>query len=200
MTDKDEQARQTSAPNLQAGEPPAQPESNWGDDERAEGVEDGRGDRSGADLPDALLHARPWRAAKSLLRLRAQIDAQAPGRLRTSDGTVGDTAHQSRKSDHNPWIVDGLKGVVTAMDITNDPAQGCFSDALARSLVRSQDPRIKYVISNRRIANSSPQGGHPAWAWRPYGGASPHDHHVHVSVRSDKALYDDEADWTFDLS
>jgi hypothetical protein len=198
MDDRDEQARQTAPQKPQTGEPPAQPETNWGDDERAEGVEDGRAERP-TDLPDAFLRARPWRAAKSLLKLRAQVDARAPRRVRGSDGTVGDAGHQSRRSDHNPWVVDGVTGIVTAMDITNDPAHGCTSDALARSLVRSRDPRIKYVISNRRIANSSPQGGHSAWAWRPYGGASPHDHHVHVSVKSDKALYDDESDWTFDL-
>ncbi|HKV33547.1 MAG TPA: hypothetical protein VJP89_04485, partial [Pyrinomonadaceae bacterium] len=59
-----------------------------------------------------------WRVAKSLLRLREQINELAPNRSKASDGTIGDAAHASRKSDHNPWVKDGSIGVVTAMDIT----------------------------------------------------------------------------------
>jgi hypothetical protein len=132
-----------------------------------------------------------WRVAESLLALRAQVNAKFPSREKGWDGTIGDEAHASRASDHNPWVRDGKDGVVTAMDITHDPKNGVDSYKLAEQLRLSQDPRIKYIISNRRIASSEVV----PWAWRKYSGANPHDHHVHVSVKPIKALYDDKAPW-----
>lgn len=134
-----------------------------------------------------------WRLAKSLERLRTQLNAKNPNRNKASDGTVGDAAHASRSSDHNPWVKDGGTGVVTACDVTHDPAGGCDAGLLADVLIASCDPRIKYVIWNRRICAGT-EGPQP-WAWRKYTGASPHDHHVHISVKADKAHYDDARDW-----
>jgi hypothetical protein len=131
-----------------------------------------------------------WRVAKSLLTLRQQVDAMAPGRDKSSDGTIGDQAHQARNSDHNP----NSDGVVTAMDITNDPAHGVDSGALADMLRLSKDKRIKYVISNRRIFSSTVS----PWQWRPYNGTNAHTKHVHVSVVGDEALYDDTDEWAID--
>jgi hypothetical protein len=151
------------------------------------------------DAAEALsLEAAPtnnWRVAKSLLTLRAQVNAKAPNRNKDYDGTIGDAAHRSRASDHNAWVIDGSMGVVTAMDITNDPAKGCDANALAESIRASRDARVKYIIWNRRIANASAIGGAAPWDWRPYGGKNPHDHHVHVSVKADKPSYDSTADW-----
>ena len=138
----------------------------------------------------------PWRVAKSLLALRDQVNRKAPNRNKANDGTIGDAAHASRTSDHNPWVTDGGVGVVTAMDITHDPAHGCDAGALAEAIRGSRDARVKYVIWNRRIANPLPIGGQPPWAWRPYTGANPHNHHVHISVKSDKPSYDSVASWT----
>jgi hypothetical protein len=81
------------------------------------------------------------------------------------------------------------------MDVTHDPARGCDAGRLAASIRESRDLRVKYVIWNRQIANSSPIGGHEAWAWRQYNGANPHSHHVHISVKADKASFDDEGAW-----
>lgn len=138
---------------------------------------------------------RPWRIAESLKKLRAQVNARFPTRSKASDGGIGDAAHASRASDHNPWVVDGANGVVTAIDITHDPASGCDAGQLAQALVASRDPRIKYVIWNRRIANHAAVGNAPAWSWRAYGGSNPHNHHVHISVRPEKARYDSLAPW-----
>lgn len=138
-----------------------------------------------------------WRVAKSLETLRSQINAAAPNRSKASDGTIGDAAHASRSSDHNPWVKDGSAGVVTALDITHDPARGVDAGALAESLLASRDPRIKYIISNRRIASG--EDGPSPWVWRKYTGTNPHTLHVHVSVRSAKSHYDSTAPWAFDL-
>ena len=133
-----------------------------------------------------------WRVAKSLLTLREQINRAAPNRSKASDGTIGDVAHSKTKSDHNP----DKDGVVKAMDITHDPAHGVNCHVLAASLIDSRDPRILYIIWNRRIANSQVQ----PWVWRGYGGANPHDHHMHISVKADPALYDSTTAWDFSLT
>ena len=132
-----------------------------------------------------------WRVAKSLIRLREQINELAPDRSKASDGTIGDAAHASRSSDHNPWVKDGNIGVVTAMDITNDIAHGCDAQALVDALVSSRDPRIKYLIWNRKIVNSRIQ----PWVWRNYNGVNPHTKHFHLSVLPEKVSYDSTESW-----
>src|SRR5262249_36859977 len=54
------------------------------------------------------------RLAKSLITLIDEVDAKYPDRDRSNDGTIGDTSHQARRSDHNP----DSEGVVRALDIT----------------------------------------------------------------------------------
>jgi hypothetical protein len=131
-----------------------------------------------------------WRLAKSLETLRKQIDTAAPGRSKASDGTIGDAAHASRSSDHNPWVMDGKTGVVTAIDITHDPRNGVDCDSIAAALKGSLDTRIKYIIWKRRIWTPA-KGAN----WRPYTGTNPHDKHVHISVMPEKAHYDRVAPW-----
>jgi Putative peptidoglycan binding domain len=135
-----------------------------------------------------------WRLAKCLETLRTEVNAKWPNRSKASDGTIGDESHQTRESDHNPWVKDGAIGVVTAMDITHDPAHGLDSEQLAECLRGSKDLRIKYIISNRKIASSE----NSPWEWRPYTGTNPHNHHVHISVKSDKAHYDMTSSWPLD--
>jgi hypothetical protein len=141
------------------------------------------------DTPKAAAAPAParYRTAKSLGVLYDQVNALAPHRKRGYDGTIGDAAHAARKSDHNP----NAAGVVTAMDLTNDPAGGLDALKLAEALRHSRDPRIKYVIHAGRIFSAKVQ----PWVWRPYLGADAHQHHVHVSVDADPALYDSTAPW-----
>lgn len=130
-----------------------------------------------------------WRVAKALDVLLAEINAVAPDRSTVSDGSIGDAAHSSRASDHNP----NRAGVVCARDFTHDPTHGCDALAVAefvRALGKSGDRRVKYVISNARIASSI--GG---WGWRPYSGINAHRHHVHVSVSDQQRYYDSTAAW-----
>lgn len=128
-----------------------------------------------------------WRVAPCLVQLRDQVNAAHPARSKVSDGTIGDTAHAASKSDHNP----DATGIVRALDITHDPRHGLDAGALAEQLRRSRDPRIKYVISNRRIFSSTIA----PWTWRPYSGTDPHTSHVHVSVVADHRA-DSTAPWS----
>lgn len=136
-----------------------------------------------------------YRLAKSLETLRSQVNAASPNRSKVSDGWVGDAAHASRSSDHNPWVKDGKVGVVTALDITHDPAHGIDSERLAEALRKSKDSRIKYIISNKKIASADKD-----FSWRKYTGSNLHSKHVHISVKSSKALYDLTEPWTIDLN
>jgi hypothetical protein len=148
--------------------------------------------RAGARKGGLLLRqVRGWRVAESLQRLLEQVNQMAPDRNKASDGSIGDPRHQSRASDHNPWVIDGNIGVVTARDITHDPRNGCDAQKIADSIVASRDPRVKYIIWNRQICNSKTQ----PWTWRRYTGANPHNKHVHISVLPEKAKYDNRADW-----
>lgn len=142
-----------------------------------------------------------WRAMASLLTLRDQVNALAPNRNRASDGLVGDAAHQQTNSDHNPHVVEGVgTQIVSALDLTHDPAGGFDSYAFAEVLRVNRDRRIKYVISNHRIFDTS---GSDAWTWHAYSGPDPHTNHVHVSVNDDgpvalNQLSDTRTPWNLD--
>jgi hypothetical protein len=121
-----------------------------------------------------------WRLAPALEALRKQLDDMYPKRSKASDGTIGDLAHASRQSDHNP----DTRGIVAAMDITHDPRHNLDGLLLAEQLIC--DKRVKYVIFNRRIR-------YPGKEWQPYAGTNPHDKHLHVSVKAD--CYEDPREW-----
>lgn len=127
-----------------------------------------------------------WRVAYSLNRLLDQFNALAPTRNKASDGSIGDTSHQNRKSDHNPWYPPPAGGIVTARDFTHDPAK-LSMHWVADTLITHRDPRIKYIIWNRRIWT-------PGQGWRAYSGANPHTSHLHLSV-VDSPACDSTAAW-----
>jgi hypothetical protein len=141
------------------------------------------------------------RPAKCLVTLRNQINALSPHRSVLSDGMLASGAHTQANptSDHEPRIGDNGIGVVTAIDITHDPAQGIDSESLAEALRTAKDDRIKYIISNKKIASGTDQD-HPAWQWRTYTGKNPHNHHVHISVKSNKGSYDSITPWVINLA
>lgn len=119
--------------------------------------------------------------APSLAQLRSEIDAAWPRRDRSSDGWIGDAAHASRRSDHNP----NARGSVNALDIDKD---GIPVDAL-RALLCA-DSRVNYVIFNR-VIYSRVRDFHPA----PYKGANPHDKHLHVSILQTRTAERDARPW-----
>jgi hypothetical protein len=128
-----------------------------------------------------------WRLAASLDTLRTQINTAWPDRNKASDGTIGDTAHQARTSDHNP----DPAGVVRAFDVTHDPTAGADMHAISEALRLSRDPRIKYVIWNSRMYSSYATSTVDPWTWRSYSGSNLHTRHMHMSV-----VADDRADNT----
>lgn len=139
---------------------------------------------------------RPWRTAKAIDVLRAEVNVRWPNRSKASDGTIGDAAHASRSSDHNPWIIVAALGVVRAFDCT---AQGIDAAAYAehlRQLGKAGDPRLAgggYVIFNHRIASERDN-----WAWRPYTGPNGHTKHAHLSLSRNRAGFDSTATWGID--
>lgn len=131
-----------------------------------------------------------WRLARSLETYRDEVNAGAPHRSTASDGTIGDNAHASRASDHNP----NAAGVVRAMDVTHDPAGGLDCNELAVDLVGllGEHPALgsgAYVIWSGRIISAD----RLAEGWRTYDGPSQHDHHLHLSVATAAAGYDSTA-------
>lgn len=134
-----------------------------------------------------------WRLAKSIKTLLDQVNAENPHRRKDSDGGIGNAEHAARNSDHNPYIVVKGQGVVRAYDFTHAPETGFDAYAFAEMLLKNQDPRVRYVISNRKIAAG--KSGPEAWKWRPYSGANPHNHHTHVSVTESEAEFDNPKSW-----
>jgi hypothetical protein len=137
-----------------------------------------------------------WRVAKSLDVLLGEINARAPKRSKVSDGSIGDAAHASRSSDHNPWVIDDGVGVVRARDFTHDPANGLDCNVLARELAAllGKHPalgRDAYIIWNDRIVSTN----RLAEGWRDYTGSNPHTKHLHVSVTTNEAGFDSLAPW-----
>jgi Putative peptidoglycan binding domain len=132
-----------------------------------------------------------WSLAPSLRALFAEVNQMAPRRNKRSDGSVGDLSHRGRKSDHNPDPFPN--GIVRAIDVTHDPGGGCDCNQLAKKIRERRDPRVAYVIWNRRIMAG--QGGPSPWVWRRYNGPNPHDHHMHVSIRHTRAAQTDAGAW-----
>lgn len=131
-----------------------------------------------------------WTLARSLVTLRNEFDRAHPNRPKASDGTVGDLAHQSRTSDHNP---DG-SGVVRAWDCT--ALDESTPHPLAEWIAKTRPARVKYVISRGRILKSYTSSSGPAWTWLPYTGPNGHFHHCHVSVTA-APFGDDPAPWGY---
>ncbi len=132
-----------------------------------------------------------WRLAESLKKLREQVNAMYPNRDKSSDGSVGDLSHSQRASDHNP----NKAGVVTAIDIDRDFNDGHDGRELVAMLQKARDRRIKYIIFERKITVKG-----DVTKWKAYNGANAHNHHIHISVSSDPALYDNRDAWILDAT
>lgn len=134
-----------------------------------------------------------WFLAPALVQLRSEVNALWPGRDRASDGSVGDTSHAARTSDHNPDYAAG--GIVRAIDIDEDIVAGLTAAGEAMPLVNQiiRDRRVAYVIYEGRIWRNPAVFTHGGWG--AYTGTNAHLHHVHVSVRHGTAYDSDRRAW-----
>lgn len=133
--------------------------------------------------------------APSLIALFDQADDLYPLRDRASDGTLGDAAHASRDSDHNPKPPNP-PGWVDAGDLTRDDIHGPDIPALWDRLIATRDHRVKYLIHRGRIVKSYVDGsGRAAWVPQVYTGTSPHAHHMHISVLPTQSARHDTSPW-----
>jgi len=135
----------------------------------------------GGSPPPGTQAAEPAGVAPALRALVRQVNDAWPSRARGSDGGLPSAEHlkANPKSDHNTG---------DAYDFTADTENGPDLEALAALLLK--DPRVQYVIWDRRIANRDIEGGR----WRAYSGSNPHTRHLHVSLRP--ARRDDTSPWT----
>lgn len=123
-----------------------------------------------------------WHLAPSLEQLRAEINALWPSRDKSSDGSVGDTAHGARKSDHNPAPPTN---VVRAIDVDED---GIDPSALLLAAIR--DERTEYVIYESLIYRRD-RGFRAEY----YSGSNKHDKHMHISIRHGARFETSTASW-----
>ncbi|MEV6306765.1 hypothetical protein AB0M02_45720 [Actinoplanes sp. NPDC051861] len=130
-----------------------------------------------------------WVLVPCLVQLRTELNRIAPDRDKTSDGTIGDRAHQATVSDHNddevgrvPIYDADSKHEVHAFDADDDlrtpnlTMEMVVQHILARSRSGAEN-RLRYIIYNRRIWEASNR-----WKQRAYTGSSPHTEHAHFSA------------------
>ena len=110
--------------------------------------------------------------------LREQVNARFVSRDTRSDGWLGDLAHQSRPSDHNPAQPTG---VVRAIDLDRDLHGASKPDTMPYladqlRICAKKDKRISYIIFDGKIASRK-----SLFRWVTYRGINPHHAHCHIS-------------------
>lgn len=120
--------------------------------------------------------------APSLVNARAAINRAWPHRDHTTDGWIGNAAHQLVVSDHNP----DNRGMVHAIDVDRD---GIHVPTVLAGFLLSTSTR--YVIFNRRIWQAK-----DGYAPREYKGENPHTGHIHESIQHTTAAEKNPALWT----
>jgi hypothetical protein len=137
----------------------------------------------------------PYRLCEAGVSLRTEVNARWPGRDKSSDGWIGDAAHATRTSDHNPWVKKAPPanmGIVRAIDIDVDGVDMAWLMEHLRCMGAAGDPRLAgggYLIFNERITNPDFK------AWRRYTGSNKHTKHGHVSFTTNLDGFDLVRPW-----
>jgi len=143
-----------------------------------------------------------WILVPCLAKLRSEFNAIAPDRDKSSDGSVGDAAHQDSQSDHNPDETGNVPirdadrvNEVHAIDVdVNLRVPGLSMENVVQFLLTrcrsGAEKRLRYIIYNRRIWSAS-----NGWRRRNYTGSNAHDHHAHFSSSYTSAHEASTASW-----
>jgi hypothetical protein len=130
-----------------------------------------------------------WELVPCLGQLRAELNRIAPNRDKTTDGTIGNAAHQQHVSDHNDDEVGKVpirdadsKHEVHAVDLDKDLREpGLTMEMVVQHVVArcrsGAEKRLRYVIYNRRIWSAS-----NGWRQESYSGDNAHTEHAHFSA------------------
>jgi len=130
-----------------------------------------------------------WVLTPGMKNLRNQINEAFPDRDKTSDGTIGDAAHASGISGHNPddspydnaeWDGDPdsipeVRAIDTDVNLNAPPATAQQIVDHIRKLPGVSSV-LRYIIYNRKIYRAT-----NGWAPVAYDGPSPHTEHIHFS-------------------
>lgn len=145
-----------------------------------------------------------WVETKGLQHLLAQINDWAPDRDKTSDGEIGDAAHQKEKSGHNPDITGNAEykdgdnlNEVRALDVDSDLRMPGISMQTMVDHIRALpnvSSRLRYIIYNEVIYEAS-----NGWRGRPYTGPSQHKEHAHFSGAYTQAADNDSPPFDYRL-
>jgi HAMP domain-containing protein len=132
-----------------------------------------------------------WRLNGSLTRFREAVNQAYPDRDKTTDGTIGDPAHQARDSDHNP----DPDGTVDAWDMDRDlngKGKPYAADIEKLKRVFQAHPAARYWIHNDQIAHVR-----DGWVRRPYNPNDPdrNKHLEHVHWNTNQATENSTAPW-----
>jgi hypothetical protein len=144
------------------------------------------------------------------------LDTIAPNRDRRTDGTIGDLAHSTGTSGHNPDDTAGVKAERTDAD-TRPEVRAADAGIVLRTAITMQQVvdailayppdrnRLIYIIFDGYVYSAG-----SGWARRKYTGADPHRTHVHLSGHPDAdndgrpwqsilslTKEDDMSEWTF---
>lgn len=143
-----------------------------------------------------------WELVPCLGQLRTELNRIAPGRDKTTDGTIGNAAHQQHISDHNDDEVGKVpirdadsKHEVHAVDLDKDLREPNLTMEMVVQHVVARcrsgaEKRLRYVIYNRRIWEAS-----NGWRQRAYSGDNAHTEHAHFSASYDTKLEASTASW-----
>jgi hypothetical protein len=143
-----------------------------------------------------------WILIACLKTLFAEFDRIAPGRDHSSDGSIGDAAHQHEVSDHNPDETGSVPihdadhiNEVHAIDVDNNLNESdlTMEDVVQFILGRCRsgaENRLRYIIYWKRIWEAD-----NGWRQRDYTGSSPHTEHAHFSASYDTPKEASTASW-----
>lgn len=136
--------------------------------------------------------ASAWVLTVGLNTVRAEFNSVFADRDHTTDGSVGDLAHQLESaSGHNPDITgraeykDGdslneVRAIDVDKDLNDKSAHKVTMEDVIQYLVEKGRSGaylpFRYFIYNRRIWSKS-----TGWSTRAYNGSNPHDKHAHFS-------------------